>query len=367
MNASVGSTGRSGVWYESTESMMESRGLNAPHLNLSTSQNRGNLYDGRVLDAEPMNMPDFNMRQVFIPRNMSSKGPSGIGIRFLKEGNEVGPYTVTYVDPQGTAFQSQKVKVGDLIHQVDGILVYDLMPDEVTSRILGPPGSFVSLTISDPPVILPSVSPRDIQTRLIPSEPKSQAPLLDVALSRCHKDGCFTPKVETFQAWYEVKLLEAFYTWNGAAYRIEEMTWHTPSEHQIDGKSYPAELQLLYKTLEGSYAMLIVLVVSGSSTPSFIRDAIPKFPKTQADGQRTINFTAQDVLTQVGLSVNSTLQTYSYVGSLTRPPCSEGVRVFVLQSTITMRQDDVDLIRSITGSTSRTLQALNSRIVYKSS
>ena len=66
MNASVGSTGRSGVWYESTESMMESRGLNAPHLNLSTSQNRGNLYDGRVLDAEPMNMPDFNMRQVNI-------------------------------------------------------------------------------------------------------------------------------------------------------------------------------------------------------------------------------------------------------------------------------------------------------------
>eukprot|EP00960_Hanusia_phi_P039853 754086-Hanusia_phi.AAC.6 len=183
MNTSVNSAGRSGVWYESTESMMESRGLNTPHSNLVSSQNRGNFYDGRVLDAEPMNLPDFNMRQVFIPRNMMSKGPTGIGIRFVKEGNEAGPYTVTYVDPQGTAFQSQKVRIGDLIHQVDGILIYDLMPDEVTSRILGPPGSFVSLTISDPPVILPSVSPRDIQTKLIPSEPKSQAPLLDVTAS----------------------------------------------------------------------------------------------------------------------------------------------------------------------------------------
>ena len=53
--------------------------------------------------------------------------------------------------------------------------------------------------------------------------------------------------------------LEAFYTWNGAAYRIEEMTWHTPSEHQMDGKSYPAELQLLYKTLEVKLESFVLL------------------------------------------------------------------------------------------------------------
>jgi len=160
--------------------------------------------------------------------------------------------------------------------------------------------------------------------------------------------------------------LEGYYTWNSAAYKITEVTWHTPSEHQMDGKSYPAELQLVYKTLEGSYAMLIVLVVSGSSTPAFIRDAIPKYPKSTADGIRTVSFTAQALLVQVGLSTNSTLQTYSYIGSLTRPPCSEGARVFVLQNTLTMRQEDIDLIRVITGSTSRTLQPLNGRTVYKS-
>ncbi len=105
-------------------------------------------------------------------------------------------------------------------------------------------------------------------------------------------------------------------------YELVQFHWHSHSEHTIDGKHYPLELHLVHKN-NNSLAVLGVLVdvVEEDINPHFF-DNIPKRGK--------------HAKTHIDLSklVPKSTSHYHYKGSLTTPPCSEGVKWIVFDEHI---------------------------------
>jgi carbonic anhydrase len=112
-------------------------------------------------------------------------------------------------------------------------------------------------------------------------------------------------------------------------YQLLQFHFHAPSEHTIDGKQYDAELHLVHQNILGQLAVVGVLLSMSDTAPSSIFDDIlMTAPMTVGSGSRE----------GVSLNANALLPVdpdyFTYAGSLTTPPCSEGVRWFVMQTPV---------------------------------
>lgn len=142
----------------------------------------------------------------------------------------------------------------------------------------------------------------------------------------------------------------------GKTYDLKHVDFHAPSEHTIDGVHAPLEVHFVHMTVEGSIAVVSALVAAGDPAPEYdkIVRALP----------------ADDAEHEVGapIAVRSLLpdQTtaYRYSGSLTTPPCSEGVSWVVLTTPLTMSQAQIDAIVShLPAPNNRAVQELDGRVV----
>lgn len=137
-------------------------------------------------------------------------------------------------------------------------------------------------------------------------------------------------------------------------YQLVQAHFHAPSEHQIDGKTAPMEVHLVHKNEAGKLAVLGALIEEGTESAQIaqIWAAIPKEPGEA--NARPVAFDPVALLPED--------QTYfAYSGSLTTPPCSEGVRWSVLSKPITASADQIAAFRKIVGENARKIQDLNGR------
>ncbi len=147
-------------------------------------------------------------------------------------------------------------------------------------------------------------------------------------------------------------------TLNDKTYRLVQFHLHTPSENQLQGQSYPMEIHFVHQGQEGEVAVLGVFVKSGPENKALQRiiDHIPSekgipFP---IPGER-IN--PVDLL-----PVNQDY--YSFIGSLTTPPCSEGVHWAVMAEAITASPAQiVALKKAADGANARPVQSLHGRSI----
>jgi len=107
-------------------------------------------------------------------------------------------------------------------------------------------------------------------------------------------------------------------------YALQELRFHTPSEHTLGGVRYPGELQLVHRAEAGDVAIMAVMIQSGKANATLqpVLDHLPEAGKPEQGG------VALDVATLV--PENWTMARYN--GSLTEPPCTEQVRWHVLLS-----------------------------------
>jgi carbonic anhydrase len=124
-------------------------------------------------------------------------------------------------------------------------------------------------------------------------------------------------------------------TVDGHAFELKQFHFHAPSENHINGKSFPLEAHLVHEDEAGNLAVLAVLYREGSANPliSGLWGAVP------AGEGETASLPA-------GLNVTELLPEdrdyYRFNGSLTTPPCSEGVWWLVMKDQPTVSKGQIE-------------------------
>jgi carbonic anhydrase len=143
----------------------------------------------------------------------------------------------------------------------------------------------------------------------------------------------------------------------GVRYDLLQFHFHSPSENTSNGKPYAMEAHLVHKSANGTLAVVGVFLKEGQSN-SFVQKIWSNLP-------RAIN--QENVVQSVTLNANTLLPAnksiYHFQGSLTTPPCSEGVKWFVMKDTQTVSSSQVSKFLGLIGENARPTQPLNGRSV----
>ncbi len=120
-------------------------------------------------------------------------------------------------------------------------------------------------------------------------------------------------------------------------YDLEQFHFHAPSEHTIDGKHHAAEVHLVHVDADGKLAVVGVMIDEGAALKGFD-------PVLDAIGEPTVEVGAGSF--DPSMLLPETLDFFHYRGSLTTPPCTEGVAWRVMAEPITMSAAQLDELQS---------------------
>ena len=143
-------------------------------------------------------------------------------------------------------------------------------------------------------------------------------------------------------------------------YELKQFHFHHPSEETIDGKRSPMELHLVHSDAAGNLAVVSVLLEEGSANP-LIEKLWGLAPKTEGPEKTdaSLQINAADLL-----PANHSYFTFD--GSLTTPPCTEGVSWFVFKTPVTISKKQVATFAAIYPYDERPTQSVNGRKVLAS-
>jgi len=146
-------------------------------------------------------------------------------------------------------------------------------------------------------------------------------------------------------------------TVGGRAYQLVQYHFHAPSEHTVNGKQFPMEMHLVHTNAEGQLAVIGVLIAEGAHNAAF--DPIWANLPVMKDVEHHL----EHVKVDVDALLPQARTTYRYEGSLTTPPCSEGVEWFVMTTPIALSKAQIDAFTALFHFNSRPVQPLNRRTV----
>ncbi|KAJ4977600.1 hypothetical protein NE237_008380 [Protea cynaroides] len=148
---------------------------------------------------------------------------------------------------------------------------------------------------------------------------------------------------------------------NGTDYKLQQCHWHSPSEHTIDGKRFAAELHMVHQISNVSFAVIGILYRIGrpDSFLSELEEEIEAIANTE--DEISIGKINPKHVKMGGRKY------YRYQGSLTTPPCTEGVTWTIIKRVRTISAEQVQLLRNAvhddSESNARPLQSLNDRVI----
>ena len=144
---------------------------------------------------------------------------------------------------------------------------------------------------------------------------------------------------------------------DGEQFQLAQFHFHTPSENTVNGKPFDMEMHLVHKNAQGELAVVGVFFKQGKHNP--------ELEKVWAD----LPASAGEKKTLADVSVNAVNllpQKRTYVhfnGSLTTPPCSEGVNWFVMNEPMEASAVQIARFSKLIGRNARPVQRLNNRFV----
>ncbi|MCD7465328.1 hypothetical protein HAX54_001044 [Datura stramonium] len=104
---------------------------------------------------------------------------------------------------------------------------------------------------------------------------------------------------------------------DGTAFKLQQCHWHTPSEHKVDGKWYAMEAHMVHQSADGRTSVVAIPFKIGAPNPFL--DVLIHHVKTVDDKGLKLGMVDPQ---QLGVK-NEPF--YRYIGSLTVPPCTEGI------------------------------------------
>ena len=144
-------------------------------------------------------------------------------------------------------------------------------------------------------------------------------------------------------------------TLDGEAYALKQFHFHRPSEHTVAGKASAMELHLVHADKDGKLAVLGVMLNLGEANAALA----PVWAALPAERGATAKIPA---VFDVSTLLPADHAAYRYQGSLTTPPCSEGVEWSVMKKPVTLSAaQDAAFAKIFTAGNSRPVQALGKR------
>ncbi|MDD5295285.1 MAG: carbonic anhydrase family protein [Rhodocyclaceae bacterium] len=148
-------------------------------------------------------------------------------------------------------------------------------------------------------------------------------------------------------------------TVQGRRYDLVQFHFHKPSEERINGRSYDMVAHLVHKDEDGRLAVVAVLFERGADNP-FIQTLWNNLPLEQNS----------EVSPETPIDLNTLLPKdrsyYTYMGSLTTPPCTEGVTWMVLKSPVQMSTEQMAVFSHLYNRNVRPIQRATGRLIKES-
>lgn len=149
---------------------------------------------------------------------------------------------------------------------------------------------------------------------------------------------------------------------------FKQCHFHTPSEHLIDGQTFPAEMHIVNllpnndKKATPQYLVIGVLFKEGKEN-KFIADFLNSIPKEEHETAELKSGTVKlsDLFGNVSKSIKG--HYYQYRGSLTTPPFTESVRWYITKHIFEASAEQIEAINKIEGNNARHVQALYGRMI----
>jgi len=152
----------------------------------------------------------------------------------------------------------------------------------------------------------------------------------------------------------------SFITVGDHRYQLTQFHFHHPSEEHINGKVFDMEVHLVHEDASGNTAVVAVLMKAGKVNPALeaMWDHLPK----EKDKVATI----EGVLVNAADLLPVNRGYYTFIGSLTTPPCTEGVTWFVLKTPEEISSGEVEVFARLYPHDTRPTQKLEGRAIRES-
>jgi carbonic anhydrase len=145
----------------------------------------------------------------------------------------------------------------------------------------------------------------------------------------------------------------------GRRFELLQFHFHRPSEERIDGRQFDMVAHLVHKDLEGKLAVVAVLLDRGSAQP-LVQSVWNNIPLEKGD----------EVAARGTLDLNALLPPdrsyFTYMGSLTTPPCSEGVLWMVMKQPVPISAEQISIFARLYPMNARPIQSVAGRLIKES-
>jgi|TARA_R100001244_G_scaffold44182_11_gene40018 carbonic anhydrase len=146
-------------------------------------------------------------------------------------------------------------------------------------------------------------------------------------------------------------------TSGGSTFNLIQIHFHTPSEHAISGKRYPLTGHFVHATEDGRLGVLGVMFEQGAANAE-LGKILAATPAAKSEAT-----TVPGRMIDPNGMLPADRSVYRYMGSLTTPPCSEGVNWHVLKEPITASAEQIAAFEKLMGDSARPVRAINNRLV----
>jgi len=145
----------------------------------------------------------------------------------------------------------------------------------------------------------------------------------------------------------------------GRRYELQQFHFHRPSEERIDGRHYDLSVHLVHKDSSGQLAVVGVLMGKGG-THAVLQTVWNNLPLEKHQEQRA------RVLLDPTQLLPPDRRYFTYMGSLTTPPCSEGVRWVVMRQAVAAAPEQIDIFSRLYPMNARPVQNASGRRILQS-
>jgi carbonic anhydrase len=142
----------------------------------------------------------------------------------------------------------------------------------------------------------------------------------------------------------------------GVRYELVEFDFHHPGEEAVRGKLSDLSVHLVHRSADGKLAILAVRLVEDVSAPNAVLAALwPHLPRVAGQTEKVTEMVSAGGLLPADRGY------WTYTGSLSTPPCTEGVRWFVFEQELSVSRDQLRIFASLFRVNSRGLQDTHGR------